>query len=142
MADNTVINTGTGGDTIASDDVGGVKYQRVKVAHGADGSATDVSIASPLPVRSTAATATLANVGSSTSSVQLLASNTGRLGAVICNDSTSILYVKFGTAASATSYTYKVAAAGTLELPLSLYTGVIHGIWVAVNGNARVTELT
>jgi hypothetical protein len=50
MADNTTLNTGSGGDTIATDDIGGVKYQRVKVTHGADGSATDVSSASPLPV--------------------------------------------------------------------------------------------
>jgi hypothetical protein len=49
MADNTVLSTGTGGDTIATDDIGGVKHQRVKLEHGADGSATDVSTASPLP---------------------------------------------------------------------------------------------
>lgn len=53
MADNTVLNTGTGGDTIASDDIGGIKHQRVKVEHGADGSATDVSTSSPLPVDQT-----------------------------------------------------------------------------------------
>ena len=50
MADNTELNTGSGGDTIATDDIGGIKHQRVKVQHGADGSATDVSTASPLPV--------------------------------------------------------------------------------------------
>jgi hypothetical protein len=50
MADNTVLNTGTGGDTIATDDIGGVKHQRVKLEFGADGSATDVSPAAPLPV--------------------------------------------------------------------------------------------
>lgn len=50
MADNVTLNTGSGGDTIAADDIGGVKTQRVKVQHGADGSATDVSTASPLPV--------------------------------------------------------------------------------------------
>ena len=50
MADNTIINPGSGGDAIATDDIGGVKFQRVKVTHGADGSATDVSSASPLPV--------------------------------------------------------------------------------------------
>ena len=44
MADNTVLNSGTGGDTIASDDIGGVKYQRVKLSCGADGSATDVPV--------------------------------------------------------------------------------------------------
>jgi hypothetical protein len=49
MADNTTLNAGTGGDVIASDDIGGVKHQRVKVEHGADGSATDVSNSAPLP---------------------------------------------------------------------------------------------
>lgn len=53
MADNTTLDPGAGGDTIATDDIGpGVKYQRVKVNFGADGSATDVSSAAPLPVDS------------------------------------------------------------------------------------------
>ena len=50
MADNTTLNAGTGGDVIASDDIGGVKYQRVKPAWGVDGAAVDVSEANPLPV--------------------------------------------------------------------------------------------
>ena len=49
MADNTTLNPGTGGDVIASDDIGGVKYQRIKPAWGADGSAVDTSAANPLP---------------------------------------------------------------------------------------------
>ena len=47
--DNTVLNSGSGGDTIASDDIAGVKYQRVKMVFGADGSATDASSTNPLP---------------------------------------------------------------------------------------------
>src|SRR5690242_2566710 len=47
MADNTVQN---GTDTIATDDIGGIKWQRVKVCSGADGSATDVSVTAPMPV--------------------------------------------------------------------------------------------
>lgn len=50
MADNTVLNAGSGGDTIATDDIGGVKYQRVKVVFGADGSAADAHAFNPLPV--------------------------------------------------------------------------------------------
>lgn len=50
MADNTELNAGSGGDVIATDDIGGVKYQRVKIQYGVDGSATDVSSANPLPV--------------------------------------------------------------------------------------------
>jgi hypothetical protein len=42
MADNVDVTPGTG-KTIAADDVGGVLYQRVKIASGPDGSATDLS---------------------------------------------------------------------------------------------------
>lgn len=42
MADNVVLNAGAGGDTAAADDVGGVKYQRVKRSFGRDGTAADV----------------------------------------------------------------------------------------------------
>lgn len=51
MADNFVANAGSGGSTFAADDIGSVLWPRVKVAHGADGSATDVSTASPMPVQ-------------------------------------------------------------------------------------------
>lgn len=51
MADNTTLNTGSGGDTIASDDIAGVKYPRSKIVIGADGTNDgDVSSANPLPV--------------------------------------------------------------------------------------------
>lgn len=50
MADNIQLDSGTGGDVLAADDIGGTKHQRVKIQHGADGAATDVSSASPLPV--------------------------------------------------------------------------------------------
>ena len=49
MADNIGYTPGAGA-TIAADDVGGVLYQRVKLAAGLDGSATDVSPDAPLPV--------------------------------------------------------------------------------------------
>lgn len=49
MADNYTFTQGAG-TSGAADDVGGVLYPRAKLAHGADGSATDVSTASPLPV--------------------------------------------------------------------------------------------
>lgn len=51
MADNTILNAGTGGDTLASDDISGVKFPRIKLIHGADGTNDgDVSNANPLPV--------------------------------------------------------------------------------------------
>jgi hypothetical protein len=42
MADNLDITQGTG-TTVAADDIGGVKYQRVKLSLGADGTANDAS---------------------------------------------------------------------------------------------------
>ncbi len=50
MADNVELNAGSGGATTATDEISGVHHQRIKIQHGADGSATDVSTASPLPV--------------------------------------------------------------------------------------------
>ena len=55
MADNTTLNTGTGGDVIATDDIAGVKHQRVKLEIGADGAASDVHSGNPLPVTGTVA---------------------------------------------------------------------------------------
>jgi hypothetical protein len=52
MADNVNITPGSGA-TVAADDIGGVLYQRVKVSHGEDGSATDTSEAAPLPTQDT-----------------------------------------------------------------------------------------
>lgn len=51
MADDTELNLGSGGDVIASDDIGpGVKYQRVKLTLGADGVTDgDVSGTNPIP---------------------------------------------------------------------------------------------
>jgi hypothetical protein len=51
MADNVTLDPGVGGASVAADDIAGIHHQRVKVQHGADGSATDVSTASPLPSR-------------------------------------------------------------------------------------------
>jgi hypothetical protein len=49
MADNVAITPGSGA-IAAADDIGGVLYQRIKVSHGADGSATDTSVSDPLPI--------------------------------------------------------------------------------------------
>jgi hypothetical protein len=89
----------------------------------------------------TSATATLSNVSGSASSVTLLALNAARKGASIYNDSTAILYVKFGTTASATSFTVKMAADAHYEVPFG-FTGRIDGIWASATGAARITEMT
>lgn len=55
ITDNVAITAGTG-TSIATDDIGGVQWQRVKIGHGSDGSAVDASATNPLPVTAPAAT--------------------------------------------------------------------------------------
>ena len=88
-----------------------------------------------------ASTATLTNVCSSTSDTSLLAANSNRLGVIIYNDSTATLYLKFGTGASSTSFTYYIATKTTWEMETQRYTGAINGCWSSTNGTARITEL-
>jgi hypothetical protein len=73
--------------------------------------------------------------------VTLLASNANRNAATIFNDSTKILFVKYGATASATSFTVKMLA-GSYHEVFGSYTGIIDGIWATANGSARITELT
>lgn len=86
------------------------------------------------------ATATPSNVASSTSSTALFASNPAARSRNVYNDSTAVLYLKFGTGASSTSYTVQLPAAWNYEFPQPLYTGAVEGAWASANGNARVTE--
>lgn len=87
-------------------------------------------------------TATLTNVSDTATSTTLLSANAARLGASIHNDSTVVLYVKFGTTASATSFTVKMAADAHYEVPFG-FTGRIDGIWASdASGAARITEFT
>lgn len=101
----------------------------------------NVDAANNLQVVHYATTPTLTNVASSATSVSLLASNGAAKSRIIYNDSTQILYLKFGTTASATSYTAQVGANTLFEFPLPTYTGAVDGIWASANGNARITEV-
>lgn len=51
MADNITLNSGSGGSTLATDDVAGVHYQIVKIGTGAlDAVGTPVSDSNPMPI--------------------------------------------------------------------------------------------
>lgn len=89
--------------------------------------------------------ATATNVPSSAADGLLKAANASRVGLVISNDSTAILYVLLGTGtASATNYTYALPAKGTVAVSqvISGYTGMVRGIWGSANGFAMVTEIS
>jgi hypothetical protein len=83
----------------------------------------------------------LANVASSASNVTIMAANEARRVAMVYNDSTAVLYLKFGATASTTSFTILIPSQGYYEFPQPCYSGQVDGIWAAANGSARVTEL-
>ncbi|MEH2392604.1 hypothetical protein [Nostoc sp.] len=89
----------------------------------------------------TSDTSTPTTVASSTSNQTILAANSNRKGATIWNNSTAILYLELGPTATTSAFTAKLFAGGYYETPFN-YTGVISGIWSAINGNALVRELT
>jgi len=86
--------------------------------------------------------ATAASVASSASSTELFAADasTSTNGRAVFNDSTAVLYLKFGATASVTSYTVQIAPGGYYEFPLPLYDGEVDGIWASANGYARLTS--
>lgn len=52
MADNVQLNVMAGGDQVAADEISSVKYQRIKLIHGADGvNDGDVAAANPFPIK-------------------------------------------------------------------------------------------
>lgn len=73
----------------------------------------------------------------------LLASNTDRKGFSIHNDSTAILYVKLGSGASTSSFSFRITPQGYYESGVLAYRGLISGIWASdASGAARITEYT
>lgn len=51
MADNTILNSGTGGNVIRTDEIAGVHWPVSKIAFGDDGSATMISDTASLPIK-------------------------------------------------------------------------------------------
>lgn len=82
MSDNITLNSGSGGDTAAADDISGVKYQRVKITLGADGvNDGDVSSSNAMPV-SLASVPSHAVTNAGTFAVQAAQSGTWNVGTV------------------------------------------------------------
>jgi hypothetical protein len=130
MSDNTPQQ---GTDTIASDDIGGVKFQRVKVNFGADGSTSDASLSNPLPANvanlyldETGATLTVkrafANVAASATDSNIVTAVGGKRIRVVA--------AVFECGATATTITFnsKPAGAGTavsMQFQNDIYSGAV-----------------
>jgi hypothetical protein len=90
-----------------------------------------------------ATTSTITRVTAAASSTPLAAVKASRKGMILYNESAASLYLKYGTAASLTSYTEIVPPNSPWYMSRdALYSGVIHGIWSSATGFAQVTELS
>ena len=83
---------------------------------------------------------TTTSVASNTSVQTLAGANSSRKSIKITNDGSETLYVREGTGATTSLYTWKL-------LPNEMaviddYTGIITGIWNVISGNAVITETT
>lgn len=127
-----------------------VERERVQTAGSGAAELCDVKNAMPAvtaygqvvrTLTPTVATATTASVAASATAVTLFASNTAALGRSIYNDSTSVLFVKCGSAASNTSFKVRIASQGYFEFPTEpFYNGIVTGIWTTATGSARTEE--
>lgn len=132
----TVDGTVTANLAAGTNNIGDVDVLTLPVAYNAGTtSATTVRT-----VEATAATSTLSNVAGSATSVTLIAANTARKKVVMYNDSTADCYVKYGSAATSSSFTWLMAAGSHIEE--TDYNGIITGIWGSATGNMRVTEIS
>lgn len=136
MADNTAQG---GSDTIATDDVGGVKFQRVKVALGADGfNDGDVSAANPVPVTGQPL------VSISASFNRPADTNAYTNNDVISNSTSAPSVITFTNCASANGRGGKIIQAtlidegGTMATPVAIDLFIFQTAPTAQNDNAGV----
>jgi hypothetical protein len=113
--------------------------QQTKITNGTNTAAVDAT--GRLQVASTASASNQTNVAGSATTVVLLSANAARKGATIFNDSASILYVKLGSTASASSFSTRLVGSAYYEVPFG-YMGTVDGIWATATGTARITEFT
>jgi hypothetical protein len=95
-----------------------------------------VNSGSPVPP----ASSTLTVVAASTSSVQVLAANGLRQGAIIYNNSSSVCYLAFASSASSGLFTEFLEPGSTFSMDPPIYQGVISAIWASAIGQLQVTE--
>jgi len=125
MADNVTLNAGSGGSTVAADDIGGVQYPRSKIVIGADGTNDgDVSATNPLPIRGTGtagtANANVLTVQGIASMTAIAVSQSGTWDEVGINDSGNSITVDNGG-------TFPVQVDGAALTALQLIDNAISG---------------
>lgn len=146
MADNFTANAGSGGATFASDDVGSVQYPRVKITHGADGSADgDVSSASPMPARlaplATGGCTIFRSIDLDETEEEVKGTAGTVYGVWFSNTATSTRFLKFYNATAASVTVGTTTPVLTLALPGNA-SDDISGVFAIAQGIAFGTAIT
>lgn len=159
MADNTTLNTMSGGDVIATDDVttlngsasSGVKVQRVKVMYGDENSATDASATNPLPVNS-AGVSTSGNITAVNASPSSGAGTANSSVALTLNGATGVAFDVRGTFTATLSFqgtidgtnwfTLTAVAAGGGQNSAATTSATSAGVWTAPCGGFVQARMT
>lgn len=119
-------------------------YQGIKLdgtvwgTHTVNVSVPDSSQAGVSP----ADTPSVATIAASTTPVELFPPAIGVSRRSVLNSSSSLLYLKYGSGASTTSYSVPVPAGKLFTFPHPTYTGRVTGVWSTANGNVRCTEVS
>lgn len=153
MADNVVLNPGTGGSTVAADDIGaGVLAQRVKPVWGADGVGNDASTATPLPVQPTPSTVggwtPYSNTALSSTKQQVKASAGTVGGWFVYNANATVCFVQVWDVASGSITVGTTAPTYTLPIPaqsganLEVTCGIAHATAINVAATTTATGST
>ena len=125
MADNVIISEASTGRTVAGDEVGGVLYQRIKPAVGADGTAVDVSDAAPMPAKlapTTSGGLTIFKSIDLDETEEEVKATAGQVYEIIvANTNASARYLKFYNATAATVTVGTTVPVMTLYVPQGVH---------------------
>jgi len=138
VADNIQLNTGSGGDVCAADDVGAAKYQRVKIVPGGENVASNIGCTNYSYLSSAAANQDSAVVKASVGVLY---------GMTVTNSNTVVRYIKLydlasgATSASTVYRRYMIPAGGGIRenfpYGLAFASGISHRLTTgAANTNA------
>jgi hypothetical protein len=154
MADNFDYTPGTG-ETGAADDIGGVKFPRIKLIYGADGvNAGDVAANNPLPVvvsgGTTAITGTVTVTGStSVINTVTVTGSTAVVGTVTVTGSTAVVGVVTVTGSTAvigtvtvTGSTALVGTATVVQATAANLNCVVSNGTIGINNTVTITGST
>lgn len=114
MADNLELNLMAGGGKVATDEIAGIHYQRMKITLGADGvDDGDVSESNPIPVGPIGGTPTETTVSVGVTSTAVLGANADRKFLQIINDSDEVIYLAFDGGAAVLNEATRLNANGS-----------------------------